>query len=206
MNRHAGDRQITFDDVGTGADGAPVVLLHPFPFDRRYWAGDRGRARAATPGDHGRRARLRRIAGDRAVRDRRSGGRSGGAARRARRAGRRRSSACRWAATPRSPSPRATRRGWRRWCWPTRAPPPTRPRRGARREEARAAHREQRQQHLPRPQPASPAGARRAAGIARARARARRDARRADHGRPGGAARSRRIARPSWRRSAARRW
>lgn len=38
MNRRCGDRQITFDDVGTGAGGAPVVLLHPFPFDRRYWA------------------------------------------------------------------------------------------------------------------------------------------------------------------------
>ncbi len=38
MNRRCGDRQITFDDVGT-TDGAPVVLLHPFPFDRRYWAG-----------------------------------------------------------------------------------------------------------------------------------------------------------------------
>lgn len=30
--------QIGYDDVGAGAAGPPVVLLHPFPFDRRYWA------------------------------------------------------------------------------------------------------------------------------------------------------------------------
>lgn len=38
MKRRCGDREITFDDVGAGAPGVPVVLLHPFPFDRRYWA------------------------------------------------------------------------------------------------------------------------------------------------------------------------
>jgi 3-oxoadipate enol-lactonase len=35
MKRRAGEREITFDDGGAGA---PVVLLHPFPFNRRYWA------------------------------------------------------------------------------------------------------------------------------------------------------------------------
>jgi len=38
MKLRFGDRAIAYDDVGTGAPGAPVVLLHPFPFDRRYWA------------------------------------------------------------------------------------------------------------------------------------------------------------------------
>jgi pimeloyl-ACP methyl ester carboxylesterase len=38
MKRRFGDREIGYDDVGTGVHGAPVVLLHPFPFDRRYWA------------------------------------------------------------------------------------------------------------------------------------------------------------------------
>jgi len=38
MKRHYGDRVITFDDVGARAPGVPVVLLHPFPFDRSYWA------------------------------------------------------------------------------------------------------------------------------------------------------------------------
>lgn len=32
------DAEIGYDDVGAGAAGPPVVLLHPFPFDRRYWA------------------------------------------------------------------------------------------------------------------------------------------------------------------------
>jgi 3-oxoadipate enol-lactonase len=35
MKRRAGKREITYDDLGAGA---PVVLLHPFPFNRRYWA------------------------------------------------------------------------------------------------------------------------------------------------------------------------
>jgi pimeloyl-ACP methyl ester carboxylesterase len=30
-----GDRQVGYEDIGAGA---PVVLLHPFPFDRRIWA------------------------------------------------------------------------------------------------------------------------------------------------------------------------
>jgi len=38
MKRRCGDREIAYDDTGAGAPGAPVVLLHPFPFDRRYWA------------------------------------------------------------------------------------------------------------------------------------------------------------------------
>jgi pimeloyl-ACP methyl ester carboxylesterase len=38
MKRRCGDREIAYDDVGAKAPGAPVVLLHPFPFDRRYWA------------------------------------------------------------------------------------------------------------------------------------------------------------------------
>ncbi len=46
MKRRARDREIAYDDVsndvhhdlGTGAPDTPVVLLHPFPFDRRYWA------------------------------------------------------------------------------------------------------------------------------------------------------------------------
>jgi pimeloyl-ACP methyl ester carboxylesterase len=37
MKRRCGDREIAYDDAGVGAPGAPVVLLHPFPFDRRYW-------------------------------------------------------------------------------------------------------------------------------------------------------------------------
>ena len=32
---------------GPGSPGAPVVLLHPFPFDRRYWAAT---AAALAPG------------------------------------------------------------------------------------------------------------------------------------------------------------
>ena len=35
MKRRAGAREISYDDTGAGA---PLVLLHPFPFDRRYWA------------------------------------------------------------------------------------------------------------------------------------------------------------------------
>jgi pimeloyl-ACP methyl ester carboxylesterase len=35
MKRRAGVREISYDDTGAGA---PLVLLHPFPFDRRYWA------------------------------------------------------------------------------------------------------------------------------------------------------------------------
>jgi 3-oxoadipate enol-lactonase len=31
------NREISYDDA-RGAAGTPVVLLHPFPFDRRYWA------------------------------------------------------------------------------------------------------------------------------------------------------------------------
>ena len=31
MKRRCGDREIAYDDVGTDAPGAPVVLLHPFP-------------------------------------------------------------------------------------------------------------------------------------------------------------------------------
>ena len=38
MKRRCGDREIAYDDVEARAPGAPVVLLHPFPFDRRYWA------------------------------------------------------------------------------------------------------------------------------------------------------------------------
>jgi pimeloyl-ACP methyl ester carboxylesterase len=37
MQRRWGDgREVAYDD--SGGDGAPVVLLHPFPFDRRIWA------------------------------------------------------------------------------------------------------------------------------------------------------------------------
>jgi pimeloyl-ACP methyl ester carboxylesterase len=35
MKRRIGAREISYEDAGTGA---PLVLLHPFPFDRRYWA------------------------------------------------------------------------------------------------------------------------------------------------------------------------
>ncbi|HET6148686.1 MAG TPA: alpha/beta fold hydrolase [Polyangia bacterium] len=35
MRRRVGEREITYDDAGAGA---PVVLLHPFPCNRRYWA------------------------------------------------------------------------------------------------------------------------------------------------------------------------
>jgi 3-oxoadipate enol-lactonase len=35
MKRRWGEREIAYDDVGAGP---PLVLLHPFPFDRRYWA------------------------------------------------------------------------------------------------------------------------------------------------------------------------
>ena len=38
MKRRCGDREIAYDDAGAGGPAAPVVLLHPFPFDRRYWA------------------------------------------------------------------------------------------------------------------------------------------------------------------------
>jgi pimeloyl-ACP methyl ester carboxylesterase len=34
MKRRWGEREITYDDVGAGP---ALVLLHPFPFDRRYW-------------------------------------------------------------------------------------------------------------------------------------------------------------------------
>jgi len=37
MKRRCGDREIAYDDAGAGGPAAPVVLLHPFPFDRRYW-------------------------------------------------------------------------------------------------------------------------------------------------------------------------
>jgi pimeloyl-ACP methyl ester carboxylesterase len=35
MKRRCGAREIAYDDVG---GGPALVLLHPFPFDRRYWA------------------------------------------------------------------------------------------------------------------------------------------------------------------------
>jgi 3-oxoadipate enol-lactonase len=35
MRRRLGDRELGYDDCGAGA---PVVLLHPFPLDRRFWA------------------------------------------------------------------------------------------------------------------------------------------------------------------------
>lgn len=35
MELHIGSRLMSFDDPGAGK---PVVLLHPFPFDRRFWA------------------------------------------------------------------------------------------------------------------------------------------------------------------------
>jgi 3-oxoadipate enol-lactonase len=57
MKRRWGDRDVAYDDLGpvtpgarpaataggapgtgTGAGTAPLLLLHPFPFDRRYWA------------------------------------------------------------------------------------------------------------------------------------------------------------------------
>jgi pimeloyl-ACP methyl ester carboxylesterase len=38
MKRRCADREIAYDDVGAGAPGVPIVLLHPFPFDRRFWA------------------------------------------------------------------------------------------------------------------------------------------------------------------------
>jgi 3-oxoadipate enol-lactonase len=40
MKRRWGDRDVAYDDRGPGTTGtqkAPIVLLHPFPFDRRYW-------------------------------------------------------------------------------------------------------------------------------------------------------------------------
>jgi len=36
-NQHINGVDLAFDDQG---EGPPVVLLHPFPFDRRYWAGN----------------------------------------------------------------------------------------------------------------------------------------------------------------------
>src|SRR5712691_834340 len=39
MKHRAGEREITYDHAGAGA---PVVLLHPFPFNRRYWASSVG--------------------------------------------------------------------------------------------------------------------------------------------------------------------